>query len=95
MKVKTTLWDTAEHLHNEAEIDAYLAASFEDGDVRQITMALNNALRARRRIASVARETGRDRAGLYRALSGGTDPRFSTILKIAGACGGRIAFIPN
>jgi probable addiction module antidote protein len=44
---------------------------------------------------SIAQETGLDRTGLYRALSGDTDPRFSTILKITNACGGRIAFIPG
>lgn len=92
--MKTKPWDTAEHLRDEGEIDAYLESSFADGDQKQILRALDNAVRARIGMQTAAKEIGCDRAGLYRALSGDTDPRFSTILKIAGACGGRIAFIP-
>ena len=94
MKEKAKLWDTAEHLRDNDEINAYLESSFADGDEAQILRALDNAVRARGML-SVAQETGLDRAGLYRALSGDTDPRFSTILKIISACGGRIAFVPE
>ena len=92
--MKTKKWDTAEHLRDDAEIDAYLESSFADGDIKQIIRALDNAVRARGMMA-VARKINCDRAGLYRTLSGDTDPRFSTILRVANACGGRIAYIPN
>jgi probable addiction module antidote protein len=93
MAVKIKRWDTAEHLRDKAEIDAYLEASFNEGDIHQITRALDNAARARG-MMETAREAGIDRAGLYRALSGETDPRLSTIIKIAGVFGGRIAYVP-
>ena len=92
--MKTKKWDTAEHLRDEEEIDAYLESSFADGDIKQIIRALDNAVRARGMMA-IAREVGCDRAGLYRTLSGDADPRFSTILRVAKACGGRIAYIPK
>ena len=94
MKENVTRWDTAEHLRDNDEVNAYLESSFADGDEQQILRALDNAVRARGML-SVAQETGLDRTGLYRALSGDPDPRFSTILKITSACGGRIAFIPG
>jgi probable addiction module antidote protein len=94
MTVKIKSWDTAEHFRDEAEIDAYLESSFADGDIRQITRALDNAARARGMV-DTARRAGLDRAGLYRALSGETDPRLSTVIKLAGVFGGRIAYVPN
>jgi len=39
-------WDTAQHLRNSAEIDAYLKASFVENDEKQIIRALDNAVRA-------------------------------------------------
>ena len=92
--MKTKKWDTAEHLRDDAEIDAYLESSFADGDIKQIIRALDNAVRARG-MMEVARKVGCDRAGLYRSLSGDTDPRFSTILRVAEACGGRIIYVPQ
>ena len=89
--MKTKRWDTAEHLKNSAEIDAYLESAFADGDQKEIIRALDNAVRARGML-QVARKAGRDRAGLYRALSGKKDPRLSTILRIASACGGRLIY---
>jgi len=93
-EMKTKKWDTAEHLRNKSEIDAYLESSFADGDIKQIIRALDNAVRALGMMA-VARKIGCDRAGLYRTLSGDTDPRFSTILRVAEACGGRISYVPQ
>ncbi|MDR2685860.1 MAG: putative addiction module antidote protein [Rickettsiales bacterium] len=94
MALKTKKWDTAEHLRSPAEIENYLTESFAEGDEKQIIRALDNAVRAQG-ILSVARKIGRDRAGLYRALSGDKDPRFSTIIKAANACGGRISYVPT
>jgi len=91
--MKTKRWDTAEHFKSNAEIDAYLESAFADGNEKEIIRALDNAVRARGML-NVARETGRDRAGLYRALSGDKDPRLSTILRVANACGGRILYAP-
>ena len=94
MATKIKKWNTAEHLRNSEEIDAYLQASFAENDEEQIIRALDNAVRAQGML-DVARKTGRDRAGLYRALSGKKDPRLSTIIKVANACGGRIVYVPK
>jgi hypothetical protein len=47
MTEKIKRWNTAEHLRNNDEINAYLKSSFADGDERQILRAIDNATRAR------------------------------------------------
>jgi len=69
MTEKIKLWDTAEHLRSNEEIDTYLESSFADGDEKQIRRALDNATRARG-ILSVVAETSPGYAEQYHALSG-------------------------
>jgi probable addiction module antidote protein len=41
-------------------------------------------------MTTVARETGLSRESLYRALSAGGNPSFSTVLRVASALGMRL-----
>jgi probable addiction module antidote protein len=86
-------YDTADYLKNDDDIVAYLEAVMEEGggDPSYIMHALGVVARARN-ISKLAREAGMSREGLYKALSGKSNPSFSTVVKVAGALGLRLSF---
>jgi probable addiction module antidote protein len=83
-----TRWDPAEHLKSEADIRAYLIASFEEGpdDAAYIAAALGDVARARG-MSKLAKQTGLTREGLYHSLSKDGNPSLSTVLKVLKALG--------
>ena len=89
-------WDIYDHLKTEEEIDGFIEASIEeaknDTDPKYLIQALETAARARGMLRT-AQEADVDRASLYRILSGETDPRASTLAKIANALGYRLTFV--
>jgi probable addiction module antidote protein len=95
MALETTLWDSAEYLKTEEDIQEYLKACMEEGgdDPAFITHALGVVARARN-MAQLARDTGLTREGLYKALSGSGNPSFATVLKVAKALGLQLSFQP-
>ena len=88
VKIKTTLYDVADHLRTPDEMAAYLEACIEEanGDAAFIAKALGDIARARG-MAQVARDAGLSRESLYKALSGERSPNFDTILKVVKALG--------
>lgn len=86
MALKTTRWDSAEHLQSEEDIAAYLDAVLEDNDPALITHALGVIARAKG-MSQIARETGLGRESLYKALSPEGNPEFATVLKVIKALG--------
>ena len=90
-KVKTSAYDVAEHLRTPEEMAAYLDAWLEEApdDVSGIARALGDIARAKG-MSQVAKEAGLSRESLYRALSEGGNPSFSTVLKVARALGVRL-----
>ena len=93
MPLKTTKWDTTEHLRSDEAIFAYLEAAFEDGHPAIITHALGNIARARG-MSSVAKEAGVTREALYKALSEKGDPRLSTFIGVMKALGFKLTATP-
>jgi probable addiction module antidote protein len=93
LKVKTRVWDPAEHLESEEDIAAYLQAAFEEGDATLIAAALGDIARAKG-MSQIARETGLGRESLYKALSAEGNPEFSTILKVVEALGLKLQALP-
>jgi probable addiction module antidote protein len=93
MSVKISRWDSAEYLHTEEDIQAYLEAVLEEGgdDPTYIVHALGVIARAKN-MSQLAREAGISREGLYKALSEEGNPTFATVAKIAKALGLRIKF---
>jgi probable addiction module antidote protein len=89
VKVKTRLWDAAEHLTTDEEMAAYLEAALEDGDPALIAAALGDIARAKG-MSQIARDTGLGRESLYKALSPDGNPEFSTVLKVVRALGLRL-----
>lgn len=88
MTVKTTRWDSAEHLKTDEDIQLYLEACIEEAgdDPAFIIHALGVVARARN-MSQLARDTGLTREGLYKALSPEGNPTFSTVAKVAKALG--------
>jgi probable addiction module antidote protein len=91
--VKTSRFDPAEHLQTPEDIAAFLEAAIEeDGDDPAfIARALGVAARAKG-MSDLAKETGLDRASLYKALSDEGNPTFDTIFKVAKALGVKLRF---
>lgn len=87
-KVKTRLWDTAEHLKTEEDMADFLDACFAEGgdDPAFIAHSLGIIARARG-MTSAARDAGLTPEGLYKALSQEGNPSFGTILKVIRALG--------
>lgn len=88
-KTRTQRWDVVEHLKDEKDMAAYLEAVLEDGDPALVAAALGDIARARG-MSEIARKTGLGRESLYKALSPGGNPEFSTILKVVRALGLRL-----
>lgn len=85
-EIRTTTWDTADHLETAEDVAAYLEAVFEDGDPELITHALGVVARAKG-MTEVARKTGLGRQNLYKALSADGRPEFATVLGVVRALG--------
>jgi probable addiction module antidote protein len=85
-KIKTSVWDASEHLKTEKDMVAYLEAALEEGDPSIIAAVLGDIARAKG-MAQIAEQSGLGRESLYKALSPGGNPEFSTILKVAKALG--------
>jgi probable addiction module antidote protein len=91
MTLKTTPWDSAEHLRTEEDRAAYLTACMDEApeDAAFITHALGVVARSRN-MSQLARDTGLTREGLYKALSENGNPSFGTVLKVVHAMGYRL-----
>lgn len=80
-----------EELRADPELAAeYLNAAAEDDDPRVYLAALRTVAEAQG-MAKVAKAAGIPRESLYRALSAGGNPRFSTLHAILKAAGLRMA----
>lgn len=92
MGIKTTRWDSAEHLKTDEDIQLYLEACLEEAgdDPAFIVHALGVIARARN-MSQLARDTGLTREGLYKALSPEGNPTFSTVARVAKALGLQIS----
>lgn len=76
--------DIAELLDSEEVMAAYLSEIFATGDNNLIMSALGDIARAKG-MSSIARETGLNRESLYKAFRPGSEPKFSTVLKVMAA----------
>ncbi|MDX2425104.1 MAG: putative addiction module antidote protein [Cycloclasticus sp.] len=88
MAIKTTRWNSADHLQSDEDIKLYLEACFEEAgdDPAFIVHALGVIARAKN-MSQLSRDTGITREGLYKALSDDGNPSFATVTKVAKALG--------
>ena len=94
MALKTTRWDSAQHLGTEEDRAEYLDACLEDArdDPGFIAHALGVVARSRN-MSQLARDSGLTREGLYKALSEEGNPTFGTVLKVVNALGYRFSLV--
>lgn len=87
--METTKFDLADYLDNKEMIASYLNTVLEEGTNDEIIIAIGHIAKAIG-MTKIAEETGLSRPSLYKALSDGAKPQFSTILKVLRAVGGQI-----
>ena len=91
--MRTTKFDIADYLDNNEMIAEYLNTVLEEGDNSDVITALGHIAKAIG-MTKIAAETGLSRPSLYKALSDGAKPQFSTIMKVLKAVGGEIRVNP-
>ncbi|MCL8000194.1 putative addiction module antidote protein [Brucella sp. 21LCYQ03] len=94
MALETTRFDVLDHLKTPEDRIAYLEAAFEDGDSKDIAMALGDIARSLG-MTNVAKEAGVTREALYKALSEKGDPKLSTLLGVMKALGIHLTVIDS
>ncbi len=92
-KLKTTAFDAAAYLDNDAAISAYLEEAMASADPKFIAHALGTVARARG-MAQIAKKARLSRESLYKALSGDGNPEFGTIVKVMRAMGLKLSVNP-
>ena len=91
--METSKFDIADYLDSNEMIAEYLNTILEEGDNTEIVTAIGHIAKAIG-MTKIAEETGLSRPGLYKALSDGAKPQFSTIMKVLKAVGGQIRINP-
>lgn len=91
--METSKFDIADYLNSNEMIAEYLNEVLEEGDDSEIITAIGHIAKAIG-MTKIAEETGLSRPSLYKALSEGAKPQFSTIMKVLKAVGGQIKVNP-
>lgn len=91
--MKTSKFDIADYLESNEMVAEYLNAVLEQGNDTEIVAAIGHIAKAIG-MTKIAEEAGMSRPSLYKALSDGAKPQFSTIMKVLKAVGGQIRIDP-
>jgi probable addiction module antidote protein len=91
--METSKFDIADYLDSKEMIAEYLNAVLEEGNETQVVTAIGHIAKAIG-MTKIAQETGMSRPSLYKALSDGAKPQFSTIMKVLKAVGGQLKVNP-
>lgn len=94
IKMRTSKFDVADYLDNKKMIAQYLNTVLEEGSDDEIITAIGYIAKAIG-MSKIAEETGMSRPSLYKALSEGAKPQFSTIVKVLNAVGTEIKVKPK
>jgi probable addiction module antidote protein len=92
--METSKFEIADYLDNKEMIAEYLNIVLEEGDNDDIINAIGHIAKAIG-MTKIAQETGMSRPSLYKSLSEGAKPQFSTIMKILKAIGGQLQVNPK
>jgi probable addiction module antidote protein len=93
LNVKTTPFDPAEYLDDDAAIAEFIDASLEDDSAAEMAQALGIVARARG-MTQLAKDTGLSRESLYKALSQEGNPELDTLLRVMKALRLKLAVVP-
>ena len=91
--MKTSKFDITDYLDSNEMIAEYLNVVLEEGNNTEIIIAIGHIAKAIG-MTKIAEETGLSRPSLYKALSDGAKPQFSTIMKVLKAIGGQVRINP-
>ncbi|SNY99555.1 addiction module antidote protein [Flagellimonas pacifica] len=91
--METTKFDIADYLDSKEMIAEYLNTVLEEGDNSDVITAIGHVAKAIG-MTKISEETGLSRTSLYKALSDGAKPQFSTIIKVLRAIGGQVRIDP-
>ncbi len=82
-------YDTADYLQTHAQVKSYLETALEENDPDFFIDTLAIAARSVG-MTKIANTAGLGRESLYKALSTGKQPRFTTVFKVVQAMGLRM-----
>jgi probable addiction module antidote protein len=87
-KTTYTVFDAADYLKTEEEIDSFLQTALEDGENEPAYLAeVLGAVARARGMTKIAKKTGLTRSALYAAFSKDGNPQLSSLLKVIDALG--------
>lgn len=92
-KMEITKFDIADYLDSNEMIAEYLNEVLEQGNENDLITAIGNVAKAIG-MTKIAEKSGLSRPSLYKALSDGSKPQFSTIIKVLKAIGGQVKVNP-
>jgi len=92
--METSKFEIADYLDSKEMIAEYLNTVMEEGNDADIINAIGHIAKAIG-MTKIAEETGLSRPSLYKALSEGAKPQFSTIMKVLKAIGGQLQVNPT
>lgn len=91
--METTKFNISDYLDSNEMITEYLNEVLENGNENDLIKALGNVAKAIG-MTKIAEKAGLSRPSLYKALSDGSKPQFSTIMKVLKAVGGQVKLNP-
>ena len=91
--METSKFDIADYLDNNEMVAEYLNEVLENGNENDLITAIGNVAKAIG-MTKIAEKSGLSRPSLYKALSEGAKPQFSTIVKVLKAIGGQVSVNP-
>ncbi len=91
--MKTSRFDIADYLDSKEMIAEYINTVLAEGDEADMIIAIGHIAKAIG-MTKISEETGLTRASLYKSLSEGAKPQFSTIVKVLRTIGGKIQVHP-
>jgi len=92
MKTSDAPFDVANYLDSDTVIAEYLTAAAEDPNPEVFLAALGEVAKVRG-MTRGAREAGRGRESLYKALASGAHPRFETVSAVLRALGVKLTVV--
>ena len=91
--METTRFEVSDYLDSNEMIAEYPNTVIAEGNDSDIITAIGNIAKAIG-MTKIAEETGLSRTSLYKALSDGAKPQFTTIMKVLKAVGGQVQINP-
>ena len=80
-KIKTTVWDMADHINTKEDVIGVLEAALEENDTALLLSVIGDIARSKG-MAQIARELNLARESLYRSLAQDGNPSFNTVVKV-------------